>query len=304
MYTFTAGQKAKASEVNANFDELKVIEQLTADENINQYEAVAFVKSGVEIKPLQVDVNQNLDDGEQDITNPGGNQRVSQSFTIGDFNYLQDITIKLRANTSRTVSWALYNADANDEPTGSALKSGNFASGTGTNTFVLTINMNVNPGDKYCLVVYVSTGAGIYTDVWIRYQSSNPYSGGVAKYSTDSGNTWTDQTWDIYIVTQCKKFSTFGRIVKASAAANNYKANQFRGIALENISAGNSGRVQLAGVLQNTLWNFDSILDSDNEPLIYFDDNGLISTTPGTVVRKIGKAIATDKILLIPSFFT
>jgi len=127
---------------------------------------------------------------------------VAQSFTIGNvgtniaFN-VSSVHLKLKANSSATISAKIFNTNPVGEPTGSALSSGT-ASGSiftsddaGKWGRISVSTFTLQPSTEYALVI----SGDSFEPVAPRADGSSPsYSGGNVFWSNDSGDTWTSDT--------------------------------------------------------------------------------------------------------------
>jgi hypothetical protein len=94
-----------------------------------------------------------------------------------------------------TVTIGIYNVDANNKPTGSALRSATFAASSVTTTatwytYTFATGCQVSAGSKYAIVLS-GNGGNISNRVNVGYNMSGGYSRGVFGSSSNSGGTWS-----------------------------------------------------------------------------------------------------------------
>ena len=151
------------------------------------------------------DVDNN--DGNIGQNNWNNNRQFSQSFTSGFNGKLYRAKIYGFGNDADTGTYSvdIYNADANDKPTGASL--GNIAWdiddwGVGMdashpdkdNDYIWldfeSENINLTKGNKYCLVLSATVSG--YWNGFKWYYRNSFYGDGKAQISTDGGSTWAD----------------------------------------------------------------------------------------------------------------
>ena len=151
--------------------------------------------------------------------------------------------------------------------------------------FVFSEPVNVISGQVYAIVVKASSSI----DIGIK--NSNVYSGGSYIYSSDGGSTWTsDSNKDFKFVVTGE--TEEGYIYKSNSTIDNFLSNNFIGFAYENITSTNSGLVTLSGLSNNHT--------GLTTGTTYYLSNtaGAISTSPGSVSRKVGLSISATEILI------
>lgn len=133
-----------------------------------------------------------FDNTESTLSNPYA--RVSQSFPATNFAKIYSVELYLERSgvPSGNLQVAIFAADANDKPTGSALKTVSWTiTGLTTSTqwIEFVFDQDITKGQKYCIVIYHPEGNGsnyvVYGD-----DSSSGYTAGKYHTSSDNGSTW------------------------------------------------------------------------------------------------------------------
>lgn len=130
----------------------------------------------------------------------GATDQYSQSFWTIDGFTMTGVLLRLKTDgsTSGTITVKLYEADDNDEPTGSALASSAAynVSGVGASFETVEISFSssytLSPMTKYCIVIENAITSGYC--VWGGGSTSDEYTDGAGKFSSNSGSTWVDIT--------------------------------------------------------------------------------------------------------------
>jgi len=256
---------------------------LTAGENISQYDAVV-IGDGVEYSLASNDAGSNSE-------NLTSSQWMSQKFTTSSGAItISSVKIKLSllsGSASRPVRVSLR-ADSAGKPTGSDLDSKDVSASLTTSptyiTFTFDTPVSVSASTDYHLVARLTDGN---SDVYI--DRDNDASTGTNK-STDSGSSWSANNGELeFEVFEIN--NTAGEIYQSDASSNNFRANNFIGIAQEAISASSTGEVSVTGVATT------SGLTAGSQ---YFlsDTSGSVSTSAGSQSVKIGQALSATQLLL------
>lgn len=249
---------------------------LTASENITAGQAVSV---GGEVYTDQQTISTTT-------THSSANGTYSQSFTTPDDALkIKSVAVFLSsAYSGRTAEFAIY-ADSAGKPTGSALATSGSVTlsspSVGESTAVFATALSVSPSTTYH-VVSVNLGAD---EAWHRAdttgQGAHQYSGGV----------WNAINGPFAL--RVNYYDTVsGTAYKASAASNSQRANSLVGFATENITSGNAGNIKVGGVVTG--------LSGLTPGATYYLSNtaGAISTSAGTVSRKVGVAISATELLI------
>lgn len=221
--------------------------------------------------------------------------------------YGQTFTTQGAAETVDAIQLSLRNANAGDRtvrvsiratsgglPTGADLDTKDILLsgsevGFTTRTFTFDTPIAVSPSTVYAIVVQNITDA---TGVYIKYNSTNLYSGGNAVSSTDSGSSWSsDAPNDLhFVVTETQTES--GKVYPTSAAVTSILSDGFIGFVDANATADNDVTVSVNGVDDNQ----SGLTVGDT----YFlqDSSGTIGTSAGSVSRKVGLAVSATEILI------
>jgi len=219
-----------------------------------------------------------------------------QTFTTkGAAETVDAIKLNLRnaAAGARTIRVSIRSTSAG-LPTGADLDSKDFALSGGevgfnTRTFTFDTPIAVTASTVFAIVVRNITDS---TGVYIKYNSTNLYSGGNAVSSTDSGSTWgSDAPNDLhFVVTETQTES--GKVYPASAEITSILSDGFIGFVDANATADNDVTVTVGGVDDNQT----GLTTGDT----YFlqDASGTIGTSAGTVSRKVGLAVSATEIII------
>lgn len=93
-----------------------------------------------------------------------------------------DITVEIQTNSGGSPSGSVL---------GTATIAAFYSYGTIWKRAVFTAGITVTPGTTYWLVAYASTSAPVYRYTWVEYATTDKYSSGSAKQSSNSGTTWS-----------------------------------------------------------------------------------------------------------------
>lgn len=180
-------------------------------------------------------------------------------------------------------------AVSGDLPTGPSLWNGSSTTATGNWTFTPT-TFSFIPGTKYALVFHRVSGLD-----YAGRSNSNTYPSGKF-YTSSDGVTWSENASSDLALTIILKNGFSGKIYKTNASLNSSTptelSNNFIGFATENISYNSTGKIITNGVV--------TTLSSLTPGSTYYLSNttGAISTSAGTVSKKIGLAISSSSIII------
>lgn len=135
-----------------------------------------------------------------------------------------EIYAKRGAGTANVpINVAIFNADAEGKPTGTALGSGTIASFTGVayawRVCPFSTPISVSANQKYCLVISAPTGSSTQYYHWAVDSTSPPYADGNWAFSSDSGSTWT---------ADASKDARFRSLFESSLAGNDRLTSYFK----------------------------------------------------------------------------
>jgi len=151
---------------------------------------------------------------------------------------------------------------------------------------VFSSPVSVSTNTQYCFTCF---GASFTGDV--EHTSSSVYSGGTAITTNDNGSTWTAQTTDLtFSVIEIDTVS--GEISPADTTLQGDLSDNFTGFSVSSIAASGTGPVITDGVV--------TVLSGLTPGSTYYlsDTPGSISTSAGTVSRKIGLALSATTLLI------
>lgn len=149
-----------------------------------------------------------------DWTNIGGIQWRGMAFTVGTVgtNEAHTLTsIKLlagRVNSPGTLTLNVYADDGSGKPTGASLSSGTinangFTTDAGGAWQEITMSSYALQASTKYIIVESAASGDTSNYVKMRQVTGNPYAGGDAIYSSNSGTSWTvdtgiDQDFEVY----------------------------------------------------------------------------------------------------------
>lgn len=230
------------------------------------------------------------------ITDPTDWKSMSFSTTSKAIK-ISSVTLYLAYNSATpvTVTVAIY-ATSGGLPTGAALGSVDVAISSAPSpvpterTFTFATPITVSASTTYQIVAHAPLGGGGDNVNWY-YQNS----GSGAGKSGDGGSNWsTDANKQRYY--KINEIQTVaGNVYKASAAVNNEYVTGFIGFVIGSFSAGQTATILIVGQTTN--------LAGLTVGSAYYlsDTSGAISTTPGTVSKKVGISLSTTSLLILNS---
>lgn len=235
----------------------------------------------------------------QDMGVVSGNQKLAQSFVEGGLA-IKKIKVRL-VQVGAVVDDVRVGiqADVGGAPSGTFLSSGTTTgttlatdpSGSEERTITLAAEVITDRNVKYWIVVERtgSLHASNYYKMFLSTGSANPYANG--DYAIYNGTSWSVTTTDDFYF---KLITTTveGRVYLASGAAAG-TANTFIGFNKDVFGAGEQASIRVAGKI-------DGFTGLTIGALYYLSDTyGAISTTPGTVSKKVGVATSATELLII-----
>ncbi len=234
----------------------------------------------------------------------GGGTGTNYAFTNTSYQYAQKITTPSVVETINSVSKYFYApdgsgsinftckiyADSGGQPTGAALASAtdshNFNVTTAdTLVFTFSTPLAVDAGTDYHIVWSVdSVGLGLT-------MKGDALASQGANISTDGGTTWSASNGPFEHSTGIT-ITVEGNFYLTNASSNNQFANNFIGFVMDNVAAGISAKVYIS----NDISGFTALTIAST----YYLSNtaGAITTSAGTVSKKIGRAISATQLLL------
>ena len=214
----------------------------------------------------------------QSFTTSAGAKKISAvslkfSNSLGDPQTVSNVTVHIYANSGGA-------------PTGSSLGSQAFSGNSGSvvkTTFATPVT--VTASTVYHIVIQSTTG-----DNNTNIRRANSAGQGTNK-STDSGSNWAANNGAIYC-TIYEIDSVVGQIMKSTAVGpTRARDKNFIGFASSSITSGSSGSVVVSGSLTTS---------GLTAGMLYYlsDTRGAISSSAGSVTRKIGISLTTTKLLI------
>jgi len=152
-------------------------------------------------------------------------------------------------------------------------------------TFTFSTSVTVSPSSVYYVVIRESSDNSS-----LIYGKLSTGSG--LSSSTDSGANWTGEGDNEAIHTINESYTVAGLLYKSDASANNEYLN-FIGFATETKTAGNTCKVNLTNINQNQTGLTVGV------PYYLSDTPGAISTSAGSVSKKIGLSLSATSILIL-----
>lgn len=267
----------------------KMLVSFTVGEDITVGEAVRVLTGS--ITHLDQDGN---DLSNQDIQGSGGNdEEWAAKFTIPTGGHIvTTVTYKVRTSGSPSdglrvvIEGDSSGPDGSVKGTSSTVDNVDISSSYGIETFIFTSDVDLPAGDYWAVIQ--RTGS---RDTNNKYQVAINNSGSAGgNFAIQSSGSWSTLT-NISDITVLGEDGIVGQ-VKLANATTVFKANTFIGFADATISSGNSGNIMIGGIDDG-----QSGLSSGS--LYYLSDtDGAISTSVGTVSKKIGVATSTTDILV------
>lgn len=235
-------------------------------------------------------ITQNTIDNTPDV-NLSSNEMAGQTFTTPStpctLGSIRLYNITRIPSGSMDLYFNVY-ATSGGLPTGPSLGSSSTVSSHpgGDITLSFTTPVNLAANTVYAFVMISPQNYEVNTK-----DTTNPYSGGQAIFSSNLGSTWA--AWaagrDLEFDLNLSFFA--GYIYQSSAATSNVRANNFIGIALETMAAFASGQVAIDGYVTG--------LSGLTVGRSFLSDTlGAIATSAGSQSRKIGIAATTTTFLI------
>jgi hypothetical protein len=230
------------------------------------------------------------------ITDPADWKSMSFSTTSKAIS-ISSVTLYLAYNSATpvTVTVAIY-ATSGGLPTGAALGSVDVAISSAPSpvpterTFTFATPITVSASTTYQIVAHAPIGGGGDHVSWY-YQNS----GSGAGKSGDGGSNWsTDANKQRYY--KINEIQTVaGNVYKASAAVNNEYVTGFIGFVIGSFSAGQTATILIVGQTTN-------LSGLTTGSAYYLSDTlGAISTSAGSVSKKIGISLSATSLLILNS---
>lgn len=297
---WAAGEEMLAADLNDNFDQLQdasgIIDTLLAGETIDG-----------ETLPVPIMVAESNEDEEQKIANVGttvgwnvrGAYWYGQTFTTdSDTNYLTKVLLSLQkvGSPSGNINVSIY-ATSGGLPTGAALATKSISasavnSSMSSHEFEFASPVSVSPSTVYAIVVSVPSGDGGNNVQW-GYAGSDSYAGGNRVESSNSGSSWSAQTYDagFEVYGYVDPFGTSGRIYACDA--DNTDRLSFLGFAISAADAGNAIELRCEGIVGG----FTGLKIGN---LYYVQDAvGTIGISPGSNEIIVGRAVSSTQLLIL-----
>ena len=214
----------------------------------------------------------------------------AQTFTNLNNRYITGITFKTW-NTGGGVNnfTASIRAVAGNVPTGSDLQgitgTINAGGGFGVKTITFPTPVKVSPNTQYAIVLSADAACGIVSN-------SDSYAGGNMATSTNNGSTWGAITGkDLYFGVNVI-YGNSGSIYACSATASSTMSNNFLGFNSSAVASSSYGNIVTSGV-------FGGLTGLNVGSTYYLADiPGMVSSTQGTISRKIGLSVSSTAILI------
>ena len=263
--------------------------QFTAGENISALDLVII--SGGNIQIVDSDTGSTATQHAVTTTTWKSQMFTTASDSI-NIPYV-DLTIEETLGSGQITFTLSIRADSGGQPTGADLQSQTVAvtlqsdAGMVEKRFTFTTAITVSASTDYHLILRSDAGAG-----GGNWRGGNTGSTG-ANTSANSGSTWSanngplwNETFDVNRIS--------GRIFQADASVDDERANNIIGIADAAITSGSDGNVTVIGIKSG----FTELTAG----VTYYasDTSGQISSSAGTQSRKIGRALSTTQLLIIP----
>lgn len=263
---------------------------LTAGEDITEGEALIIgtgtqTYSGASQATSDVNISSSSDWWGQTFLNSNGVKIKSVTFGIRNVGGSTDnYAVSIRAVTANV-------------PTGSDIegKTATASVGNGIDgdvTFTFPSAVTVSPNTTYAIVLRKTSGT---SGSGPKYRNSNVYADGNYATSADSGVNWAANTGRDFRFSVTEIRTNTGEVYLSSAAANDEFVTNFIGFAFEDASLGETISVLVTGQT--------SSLSGLTVGSAYYlsDTSGEISTTPGSVSKKIGLSLSATSLLILNS---
>lgn len=266
----------------------KTVISLTAGESLSAGQPV-YVESSTETDFSQTTNNQT------DNLGTAGTERIAQSFTTTDVVYIDEVTVRIFKSGSPSDSVRVgIQASSGGNPSGTFLASADLAASSidtsATNyTFTFSTLVPIPAGVEHFIVMQ-RTGATDPTDKYnYRENTAGGYAGG--KRYQYNGAAWSsDASIDIYFSVSVITMSS--RVFRCDASYADFTTG-FIGFATASATAGNTTNIQIAGIVSG----LSSL--SVGQPYYLSDTVAAISTTPGTVSKKVGISTSSTELLIV-----
>lgn len=282
--TPTAGMIPMASstgKINENWiDTSNIYSGFIAGEAINNGDAVSIVSSADTVSSTLSQTQTNTTENPGANTNwkgqivllPGGFKSLKQVVWGSDFSSSRDYVLRIRGVNGEI-------------PTGADIASTTATVSSGNLTFTFSSPVVLTPLTKYAFIVTVNT-----TNASYLMQSTDVYADGSRVLSSDSGSTWATTTGDYYF--SLLYYNASGFLFKSNSTFNDALANKFVGFSSGNYSYGQPARVRVNSVVEG----FSNLIVGENYYLS--NTSGIVSSTAGTISRKIGLSVSSTAILI------
>lgn len=227
-------------------------------------------------------------------------QQQAQAFTVqGTGTYdLKSVYITINKYGSPSNATVRIQGDSSGEPDGSDLASVNVG-GSVPGSFSATFSSppTLSAGTQYWVVLTASTSSDLSYYVSVARDTVDATSmGDLLMYN---GSSWSDEGHGRTLDCNLEVVESQGSIYRANAVSAN-TTDEFIGFANEEITYGNNGKIQLSQIETNqsglSVGSVYYLKDADssgdgNEP-------GEISTSAGTVTKKVGIALSATDLLI------
>lgn len=250
-----------------------------ADTSISSKDAL-IIGSGVSYNSY----TQTSDTGHQSAN---GGEFLAQTFINYNLTSITSVSARVGGGDSnvQTVKICESTGDTVNTSTCFASKDDNFNPlGGVVHTWTFATAAVVTPGTQYAILYY-----GVNSILWDN--AGNAQTGKMLK-STNNGASWSDLgNLDAYATVSGTACAS-GRVCQANAVADNIYANNFIGYARNSVSVGGIVYVDTFGIVGG----FTGL----NTGSVYYlsDTPGSVSSTAGTVSRKVGLSVSPLDILI------
>ena len=220
--------------------------------------------------------------------------QAAQSFKIISSKVIERvrrITLYFDANIGNYGSGTVDICSDNNGVPGTVLASSSSKPLDGESFFSFN-NITLEPNTLYWFKFRITAGeGGSARDFKIYYNSSSDsYTYGQSKLSTDYGETWSNLGYDLYF--KIHLCDTSGRIYKATAGSD-AGVSRYIGILDGAYTSGQTPRIITKGVKSN----YSDLAPSS----VYYLTNtpGIISTAPGNITKEVAVAIDKNNLLIL-----
>jgi len=182
-------------------------------------------------------------------------------------------------------------------PTGSDIEGATATASVinGTNgdvTFTFATAVTVTPSTTFAVVLRKTAGT---SGSGPKYRNSNVYANGNYATSGNSGSSWTADTNKDFRFAITELYTVAGRVYKTTALASNEFVNNFLGFAVGAATIGNTVAVIIGGQTSN-------LAGLTTGSAYYLSDTlGAISTSAGSVSKKVGLSLSATSLLILNS---